>query len=203
MQNQNTDIATDLRNQIAALEGHQIELVAERDELSYAALVDRKPDAIKRLTAVNGELANITAQTASLTAALREAGKREVAAMEEARASIRHENARAAGDLLTEIEVTAGAITQAMEDLKAHSITLRDQFAEIRRLTGVGPTNEALRVHLTRTLKVATMGSLMQIEHLAPDQRSSFADTAAAWIKSVSNWISQATGEKSAAKKAA
>jgi len=104
MMNQNTtDFVAGLRNQIAALKGHEIELEAERDEISCSALVDRKPEAAKRLKAVNEELANVQAQIASSTAALREASKREVAAQEETRAERRREDARKAADILVEV----------------------------------------------------------------------------------------------------
>jgi hypothetical protein len=55
-------ITDDLRSQLGALEGRQNELLAERDEISYLALVDRNKKAIERLANVNTELANITTQ---------------------------------------------------------------------------------------------------------------------------------------------
>jgi chromosome segregation ATPase len=199
MQNQNnTDIATDLRNQIAALEGHQIELVAERDELSYSALVDRKPDAIKRLTAVNGELANITAQTASLTAALREAGKREAAAMEEARTERRAQDARQAADILIDVQALADKLTSAMQSLRDDAIAIEGKLGEIRRLGVYAPSVEAIRSRLRRTLTTALMGSALQTGHLAPSERIDVAGAVGEWSRSITASIDAATGEKPA-----
>lgn len=194
----NSNIADDLRNQIVALEGHQLELVAERDELSFAALVDRNPVAIKKLAAVNGELANVQAQTASLAAALREASKREIAAQAEANAERRREDARLAADILVEVEALADTLTAEMQSLRTNAIAIEAKLSEIRRLGVAAPSSEAVRVNLGRALKTALMGSSLQLEHLAPNQRITVADIVGPWSRSITNSINTAVGSKPA-----
>jgi len=194
----NTTVTDDLRARQAACEGRQLELMSERDEISFAALVDRDKKAVARLSAINDELSAITNEMAGLQSALREAAKREFAAQEAQRAELRRTNAAKAADVLAQIEITAGAITTAMADLRTHSITLQAQFGEIRRLTGTGPTNETLRVNLGRSLKSATMGCPLQLEHLAPAERTNVADVVTGWVHSIRNWINAAIGDKPA-----
>jgi hypothetical protein len=191
-------ITQDLRAQLVDIEGRQAELIANRDLHSYAAVVDREPKAIKKLAEINSELDNLKHQTASLEAALREATKRAVAVAEAEREEKRKANAAAAADTLLHAEDTAALLTRAMADVRAHAITLQSQFAEIRRLVGVGATDQQLCVFLTRCVKTATMGTPMQIEHLAPNERTDVNAVVAPWAASIRNWINAAVGEKPA-----
>jgi hypothetical protein len=191
-------ITQDLRAQLVDIEGRQVELLAERDEISYSALVERDKNAIARLAALNAELSNLKNQSASLESALREATKREVAVAEAERQEKRKANAAAAADELLHAEDTAALLTKTMADLRSHAITLQSRFAEIRRLVGVGPTDQMLRVHLARALKAATMGSPIQLEHLAPNERVEVDDVIGPWANSIRNSINAAVGEKPA-----
>jgi hypothetical protein len=193
-----TSITDDLRAQLVDIDGRQTELIAERDEHSFAAVVERQPAAIKKLEAINSELDNLKHRTASLEAALREATKREVAAAEAERAGKRKANAAAAADVLLHAEDTAALLTKAMADLRSHSLELQRQFAEIRGLIGVGATDQQLRIFLTRCVKTATMNTPMHLEHLAPNERTDVNAVVAPWVTSVRNWINAAVGEKPA-----
>ena len=188
----------DLRAELVDIEGRQVELLAERDEISYSALVERDKNAIARLAALNAELSNLKNQSASLESALREATKREVAAAEAERAEKRKANAAAAADALLHAEDTAALLTQAMADIRSHAVTLQTKFAEIRRLTGIGPTDQMIRIHLARSLKAATMGSPIQLEHLAPSERVPVDASIGPWAKSIRNWINTAIGTQPA-----
>ena len=188
----------DLRAQLVDIEGRQVELLAERDEISYGALVERDKNAIARLAALNAELSNLKNQSASLESALREATKREVAVAEAERQEKRKANAAAAADTLLHAEDTAALLTQAMADIRSHAVTLQTKFAEIRRLTGIGPTDQMIRIHLARSLKAATMGSPIQLEHLAPSERVPVDAVIGPWANSIRNWINAAAGEKPA-----
>jgi hypothetical protein len=193
-----TSITDNLRAQLVDIEGRRTELIAERDEHSFAAVVERQPAAIKKLEAVNSELDALKHKTASLEAALREATKREIAAAEADRAEKRKQNATAAADMLLNAEDTAALLTKAMADLRLHAVTLQSQFAEIRKLIDAGPTDQLLRINLARSLKAATMGSPMQLEHLAPDQRVPVDAVIGTWATSIRNRINAAVGEKPA-----
>ena len=191
-------IADDLRAQLVDIEGRQAELLQDRDEHSYSAVVEREPKAIKKLEAINSELDNLKNQSASLEAALREVLKREVAAAAAERDAKRKANATAAAETLARAEGTAELLTKAMSDMRAHSMELQRQFAEIRGLIGVGATDQQLRVFLTRCVKAATMNTPMHIEHLAPGERADVNAVVAPWATSIRNWINAAVGEKPA-----
>jgi MoxR-like ATPase len=194
-----TSVTDDLRRQLVDIDGRETELLGDRDEHSYAAVVERQPAAIKKLEAINSELNNLKHRAATLQAALREAVKREVAAGEADRADKRRANAAAAAETLLRAEETAAALTKTMTDLRSHSIELQRQFAEIRGLIGVGATDQQLRVFLTRCVKAAVMGTPMQIEHLAPDERTDDVNAVVApWATSIRNWINTAIGTQPA-----
>ena len=193
-----TSITDNLRAQLVDIEGRQTELIAERDEYSFAAVVERQPAAIKKLEAVNSELDALKHKTASLEAALREAAKREIAAAEAERAEKRKANVAAAAEMLLRAEDTAALLTKAMDDMRSHSLELQRQFAEIRGLIGVGATDQQLRVFLTRCVKTATMNTPMHLEHLAPNERTDVNAVVAPWAASIRNWINSAVGEKPA-----
>jgi hypothetical protein len=191
-------VTDDLRAQLVDIDGRQAELLAERDEHSYAAVVERQPAAIKKLEALNSELDSLKHKAASLQAALREATKRENAAVEAARDAKRKHNAAAAAEILLHVEETAAQLTKDMAGLRSRSIELQRQFAEIRGLIGVGATDQQLRVFLTRCVKTATMNTPMHLEHLAPGERADVNAVVAPWAKSIRNWINSAVDEKPA-----
>ena len=193
-----TSITDNLRAQLVDIEGRQTELIAERDEISYGAVVTRDKKAIERLAALNAELGNLKNQSASLEAALREATKREIAAAEAARNAKRKQNAAAAAEILLHVEETAAQLTEDMAGLRSRSIELQRQFADIRGLIGVGATDQQLRVFLTRCVKTATMNTPMHLEHLAPNERADVNAVVAPWAASIRNWINSAVGEKPA-----
>ena len=102
----NPTTISELRGKIAAVEDRQITLIAERDEISYDAVVERNSKAIKRLAEINAEIGNLTSEVATLNAALNEAGRRaasaaaaDASAAERARA----EQAAPIARLITEI----------------------------------------------------------------------------------------------------
>jgi hypothetical protein len=49
-------VTADLRSQLGSLEGRQVELIAERDEISYSALVEKEKTAAQRLAQINQEI---------------------------------------------------------------------------------------------------------------------------------------------------
>jgi hypothetical protein len=190
--------ADNLRKQMSDIEDHQAALITERDEISYLALVDRDKKAVERLNIINDELRTQNMRVETMQAALREAVKREVVAGEAERADRRRANAAAAADVLLHAEDTAALLTRAMADLRSHALMLQSQFAEIRKLIDAGPSDQLLRINLARALKAATMGSPMQLEHLAPSERVPVDAAIETWAASIRNRINAVTGEKPA-----
>jgi hypothetical protein len=185
-----TSITDDLRGQLAALEGRTVELLSERDEISYNAFVDREPKAIKKLEAINGELNNIANQVASLESALKEATKREQAADDADRAKRRKADAEQAGVAMAEAERLAELMDGAMRDLQKHAVDFQQKMADVRRLSGSGPQHDGMRALLSRAIKSGLMALPQYADVLQPHERSSVAEIAAAWATQVRNRIS-------------
>jgi hypothetical protein len=190
-----TQIVDALRAQLGNLEGRELELRGERDELAYAASVDREPRAIKRLAAIKTELADIAHETATIGAALRDAVKRERAAEEAERVSKRIQNAAAAEALVADVERLGVEIDTGLRALVEHSAQLRDRLSEIRKLIGVGPTHEALRVHLGRVLNSSLMGTSLHIAHLAPADRATATEITSRWSDSIRGGLTALTAK--------
>jgi hypothetical protein len=191
----------DLRNKLGAAEGVKLELDAEIAEISFDAHTG-VAKAATRLSEIARQQQTVAVEIKSQEAALAEGAKREVAAQESQRAELRRSNAAKAANLLLEAEETAALLSKAMADMSEYSSRLRDQFSEIRRLTGTGPTPESVQVNLGRSLTTAVMNSPMKIAHLAPNERCTVDAIVGGWATSVRNWIN-ATLNKTAAQEAA
>ena len=198
-----SNVVDDLRGQLAAIEGRQVELVAERDEISYAAIVDRKPEAVKRLAALNGELANIATQTASLTAALREAAKRESQARDQELAAKRREDARKAGVEMAEAEKLAVKFDEALQVVGETSVAFEAAMIRIRQLTGSSPAYDSVRVFMFRAVRSALHRTPVHIDAISPAEQTTLSEASASWSRSIRNWIAGVLENKTQAAKAA
>lgn len=85
-----------------------------------------------------------------------------------------------------------------MQDLRTNAVAIEAKLGEIRRLGIAAPSAEAVRVNLRHTQTKALMGSVLQTEHLAPNQRIDVAGIVGPWSMSIQNAINLATGEKPA-----
>jgi hypothetical protein len=185
-------VTDDLRGQLGALEGRQVELLAERDEVSYTALVDRDPKAVKSLAAINEELSNIAKQSASVGAALKEAAKREAAAEDADRAKRRLADAEKASALLQEIEDDAVHADAALRTHGEKIEAMQTKIAAARRLVGAGPEHMAVIDHLCRATSVslATVPVLRFRFPMPPGPRPSVTQLAQAWVHQIRTKIS-------------
>ena len=197
------NVADDLRAQLVDIEGRQVELLAERDEISYSAIVTRDKRAIERLTALNAELGNLQNQSASLEAALREATKRENAAAEAAAAEVRRRNAREADVLCSEAEAIAEKLDAAFAAVRLHAQEFEDVMGAIRRKAGVGPQFDHIRVFLARALRTATVRSPLHIESISPVDQTTVSQASASWLGNIRVHIVRTLNAKPAAKEAA
>ena len=196
-------VTDDLRAQLVDIEGRQAELFAERDEHSFAAVVERQPAAIKKLEAINSELDALKHKTATLQAALREATKREIAAREEEAAEARRQNAREAEALCVDAEAIAEKLDAAFAALRQHAQEFEDVMGAIRRKASVGPQFDHIRVFLARALRTATVRSPLHIESISPVDQTTVAAAAASWLENIRGHIGRTLNIKLAAKKAA
>jgi hypothetical protein len=171
-----TKTVTDtLRSNLASIEGRQTELLAERDELSYLALVDRQPAAIKRLAAINEEIENLKTQAGSIEPALREAVRRETQAAEEARAEKRRDDARQADAILDDAEKLALAFDDSLRTVRETAVAFEAAMIKVRRLTGASPQHDAVRVFMFRAVRTAFHQSPIHVDAIAPSERTELA----------------------------
>jgi hypothetical protein len=146
----NSTTITDLLSKIDALDGTKIELIAERDELSFAALVERDKKSAARIAEINSKLEGMHSEAATLKAALAEARRREQVA-EAAEAAdterMRLEKAMPIVDRLeARGEVMDRAIAAYVENFKA----IQDDLTELTRLGVPVPGRELIAVNANR-----------------------------------------------------
>lgn len=77
--------------------------------------------------------------------------------------------------MLVEAEKLSGELTATLSILREVSIAYESKISEVRRLTGTGPSFAFIKVHLSRALKTAVMGTPLHLEHMAPGDRRTVA----------------------------
>jgi seryl-tRNA synthetase len=198
-----TNVADDLRMQLSDIEDHQAALITERDEISYLALVDRDKKSIERLNSINDELRNLTARAETVQAALKEAVRREGIAREEAAAEVRRQNAKEAEALCASAEAIAEKFDADLAALAQHAKDYETTMTAIRRLTGVGPQFDHIRVFLVRALRTATVRTPLHIESISIVDQTTVSQASASWLGNIRGHIARTLNAKPAAKEAA
>jgi hypothetical protein len=193
----------DLRAQLVDIEGRQAELIADRDEHSFAAVVERQPQAIKKLAAINSELDNLKHRAASLQAALREATKRENAAAEAEAAEVRRRNAREADVLCSDAEAIAEKLDAAFAALALHAQEYEAAMGAIRRKINIGPQFDHVRVFLVRALRTAIHRTPLHLDAISPVDQTTVSQASASWLRNIRGQIARTLNSKPAAKEAA
>jgi hypothetical protein len=180
--------AADLRGKINDLDTKRLQLMAERDELSFAAVVERDVAAAKRVAEINEELVQLANEAAVLKAALSTATRREAEAAASERASQKRADLERAEALLPKVAEMAAQMDAAMKTLREASAAFEQAWSEVKRLSGVGPTGGAIKVHLGRACRSALRGLPgLQLEMVPPNERHSVSELTAGWSKQVSN----------------
>jgi hypothetical protein len=104
--------------------------------------------------------------------------------------------------MLTEAEAIATKLDEALAAVRDHAVAYETKMAEVRRLTGVGPQYQIIRIFLVRALQTALHRGPLHIVSIAPAERTTAQQASKHWSTSVRNMIA-ATLNKTAAKKAA
>jgi hypothetical protein len=179
-------ILQDLQQKLSEVETLQKLLACERTSLAYDALTgDAK--AKKRLDGINADLAVIDQEIASVQAAIAEAGRRVAEAEAQARAEVDAEKRKRA-------LVIADKITEHAKQLDDHAALFFGLYAafrldmiELHRL-GAAPNINVIDAVCLRALETASMGTRLQLRHLAPGDRVSFAELANSWKQNTEAW---------------
>jgi len=190
-----TDAIALLQGKLGEIEERQHILVAEREELSYSALVDGDAKAKKRLDQIGHDLALIDHEAQAIKCAAVEAGRRAEAAEDAARQGYERDRARRALDLIANVPALAASMDRAAVTLFTGFAELRAVFIELNSLGCARPTVMAIDVACKRALAAASTGTRLEIERLAPSERKSFAESTAPWIEGITAWAATRLGE--------
>jgi hypothetical protein len=185
---------TDLRGKIDAIENKKLILASQRDDIAFAALVDREPAAIKQADAINDELTQLTHEEAMLNAALRTAQKRDADAKVAEQTSRKRADLERAVSLLPEALALAERMDAAMKGLHADTTAYDALWAQIRELSGAGPHKTARGVHLGRSFRVGLRGLPgIVADMVPPNERHGVAELDAGWSLQVRNIAARET----------
>jgi hypothetical protein len=193
-----TTTTQDLRTKIDELESKQVILAAERDDLALEAVTGNKKAAV-RVAEINDELVRLTHEAATLAAALKTAVAREREAEASKLAHQKRTDMAKAEAMLPEVEMLAQQMDAAMQTLHEVATAFDKAWATIRRLSGGGPNQRALIVHLGRAFRVGLRGLPgVEADLVAPLERHSAAELAAGWSLQVRNLAAQENQTKPA-----
>jgi hypothetical protein len=185
MTKKTADPTTDLRSKIAEADERRLKLMGERDETAFVAVVEREPKAIKRVEAINTELARLADEKATFIAALSEAGRRNAAAAAEKRDAEERGKAEKVLALLDEFAKDGAELEAAADALVEKFNALCRKSRELTAL-GYAPATPALvDVNMATALKSKLMSTGLQIEHIAPGARRTFGGVIASWSDSI------------------
>jgi hypothetical protein len=176
---------SELRAKIDAIESKKIILASQRDDVSYSALVDREPGAVKQAAEINAKISELTAEESMLNAALKVASKREAEAKAAQSDAQERDNAEEALDLLESFAKRGAALDAAFNAAIAEYTELSEEFRQLERL-GYGPTTYPLvKVTMKTALLTKLMGTDLVVEHLAPHARKTFEGAIEGWSSNV------------------
>jgi hypothetical protein len=74
--------------------------------------------------------------------------------------------------------------------MKTAAVAFESKMASVRRLSGAGPQNSALRGHLARAITAGLMNVPQYADVLAPGERHSLHEITSAWATQVRTRIS-------------
>jgi hypothetical protein len=183
-----TSTVQDLRRQINELESKRLILQSERDDMSYSAAVERLPAALQRVSEIGSELMRLAHDEQVLLAALRIATKLEAESKVADAQKQKRNDLEQALSLLPEVAAIASQIDEAMASLQAATVAFQDKWAQIKRLSGAGPTVVATKVHIERALRSGLRGLPgLSVDLVSPTQRCSASSLHAGWSLQVKN----------------
>jgi hypothetical protein len=185
----------DLREKLIETEAQTVLLEAERSQISYGALVEADPRAIKRLETVSRELLALGQDAASVQAAISEAERR----VSGAKADELREIERAKGEQARKFGKQAREHAKALDEtarlLFEHFARFWAVMVELRRI-GAGPNPELVESACQRALVAASMNSRLKLGHLAPSERRTFLELSDRWAEGIEAFVVHRLDEK-------
>jgi hypothetical protein len=188
----------ELRGRIAAIEGRQIELAGERDELAFEAVVAGNAKAAKRVAEIAAELVHLQNEVATLNAALAEAGRRAASASaaeaveaERLRAEQAQPIAERLADRGKKMDAAAKVICEERAGIEADS-------AELARLGVPVASADLRRVNLRRWFDAAFISFDAQSRPVPPLDRHSADSLTKNWAGSMLTWLANKLNKNAA-----
>jgi hypothetical protein len=178
-----------LRTEIDAVESKKIIMASQRDDIAFAALVDREPTAIKQAADINAKIAELTTQESMLNAALKTATRLEA----EAKAAAATESERQRTEQARPIAERLAARGQRMDEAIRVVLEERagiDADAEALAKLGVPVASADLRrVNLRRWIDTATMFFDKHSRPVPPGERTTAESLTSAFVQSSLKFI--------------
>jgi hypothetical protein len=176
-----------LEEKLSAAKGRQAEISTERGSISLAAHMGSASDRA-RLDELNQEGAILAGEIEGIEAAIAQARKRSAEAEAAEVAEVEQRKRREVLRLSSEIRSHAERIDELWRESLDQYGDLQTKFTEIVRL-GVGrPSLHQLRVACQRALISAFIGSPLQIQIIAPNERHSVLDLINSWAAAAEAW---------------
>jgi hypothetical protein len=180
-------IMPELEEKLSAAKTHQAEITRERNCIALAAHMGSENDRA-HLDELNREGAILAGEIESLEAAIAQAKARIAEAEANAAAEVDRGKRREVVGLADEIRGHAERIDALWRSSIEEYDALQTKLQQIVQL-GVGrPTQQQVRVACQRALIVAFIGSPLQIEIIAPNQRHTVTDLANSWANAAQTW---------------
>jgi hypothetical protein len=166
----------------------------ERSTLSYRGHTGDSA-ALKRLSKLAAERTTTAATIQELEYALAQADSQLAAAEAAAATAAMRRRATEARAIMAKVQAQAEAIDSGLAQARVGFEDFQSIMIELMRL-GAGPSATLVEANTTRALDAGLMGLDRHRRVLAPSERRSFGDLAAAWELSVDTWARRTLGEQ-------
>jgi hypothetical protein len=195
-------VAADLEDRRRQLLERKIEIDDERRRLSYLAVAEKNPAAVKALAALAVEANKHTHELESLLAAAAEADQRLAAARAAEAQAADRDNALALRAALREFVEAGESLSEALEAISDEGKAVFDAAKKMRELGCQFPTSAQIQVLGLAAVQTALMSSpwAKAFPFLAPRDRKSWGVLVREWASRIeANDIAPRLGEQAKA----
>jgi chromosome segregation ATPase len=179
----------DLRNQITEVQNKRLVLEAERDELAFAAHVERNAKAVQRLAEISTELDHLGNEKATIEAAIAEAGRRAVAASAAEAADAERKRAEKAQPIAERLAGLGAKADTAAKEYASCLVQIEAAIDDLAKLGAPVPSRSLVAVHKTLAHDSAMMGATDKTRVVPPGARRTFQFLTLGWSTPARNWI--------------
>jgi hypothetical protein len=179
----------ELQAELDTAQTAEVTLTAERDELSFPALVMKDKTAIERLAAVNTELQGLTARTASIRAAIAETDRRIAENTKAELSAAQQQRAQTAWPIAEALVERGRKMDQALRAYLNERVALEADLAQLARLGAPAPSRDLVSINLRNGHDAAFSMLDRHSRPVAPNYRRSFEQLAEGWSLPARKWL--------------